>query len=451
MRSMTLSLVALAAASALALPSRAADFVLQADAWGATQEAAVVAAGGKVRYAHASGLAVVSADRADFLQAVKASGAIRSGALDQVLQFKMPTRSFEISEAQMQEAAAAQPTDAFYRFIQWAPQSVKAPAAWAAGYTGRGVRVAVIDGGIFGTHPDLAANVDTAAARSFVPGPEGSCAAAWNCDTGNTWHGTHVAGIVAAPNNGLGVVGIAPDATIVPVKALHNGGGSFASVIAAILYASSEGRADIINMSLGADFNKGGPDAAELLSSMNRALNTAARNGSLVVSSAGNDSYDLDHSRNLVTVPAQSGNGLAVSSTGPLGYALGATNFSRLSSFSNYGRSAINVAAPGGDFALEGNALCTMPRSVSGTVTVPCWVFDMVISTTRGGWGWLAGTSMAAPAASAVAALIKQRYPGISVGALKNELQRATDDEGKRGADPVYGRGYINAWKAVTQ
>ncbi len=58
---------------------------------------------------------------------------------------------------------------------------------------------------------------------------------------------------------------------------------------------------------------------------------------------------------------------------------------------------------------------------------------------------------MAAPMVSGIAALIKQRYPGISLGALKTQLQRTADDEGPVGADPYYGKGFVNARKAVTQ
>jgi lantibiotic leader peptide-processing serine protease len=322
------------------------------------------------------------------------------------------------------------------------------------------VRVAVIDGGIFGDHPDLAANVDAVGARSFVaPDPAATpavnaCRTAWNCDTGTLWHGTHVAGIVAAPANGIGVVGIAPEATIVPVKALHSGSGSFGAVIQALMYASTEGRADIINMSLGAVFERGDREAAELVSALNRAVNFATRNGSLVISSAGNSGLDIDHTGNVIVTPAQSGNGLAISSTGPLGFAYGATNFARFSSYSNWGNSLVTLAGPGGDFAYEGNEACTLSTN-GAPVTIPCWAFDMVLSTSRGAAGsagsytWTAGTSMSAPAASAVAALIKQKHPGLSVGALKTRLARATDDAGKVGNDPFYGAGYLNAAKAV--
>jgi subtilisin family serine protease len=134
-----------------------------------------------------------------------------------------------------------------------------------------------------------------------------------------------------------------------------------------------------------------------------------------------------------------------------------ATNYRRIASYTNYGSSAINVAAPGGDFAYEieitAERLC-QKATTTGSVLIPCWAFDMVLSTSRGSgasvssYTWAAGTSMAAPAASAVAAIIKQVSPGISLGALKTKLQQTADDEGKQGNDPYYGKGFVNAARA---
>ena len=107
-------------------------------------------------------------------------------------------------------------------------------------------------------------------------------------------------------------------------------------------------------MSLGAGFNKNEKGAGLLVAALNKAVNYADRSGVLVVSSAGNDGLDLDHLGNVIYVPAQSGSGIAVSATGPVGFALGATNFSRIASYTNYGTSVINVAAPGGDFVYPG-------------------------------------------------------------------------------------------------
>jgi subtilisin family serine protease len=196
-----------------------------------------------------------------------------------------------------------------------------------------------------------------------------------------------------------------------------------------------------------------------LVAALNKAVNYAGANGVLVVSAAGNDALDLDHSANVTTVPAMSGSGLAVSATGPEGYAVGypngATNFRAFASYSNWGNSLVSIAGPGGDFRLPGSAVCSIPAVPAGSVSVPCWVFDMVISPCRGSgtsntsYCFAAGTSMAAPAASGVAALIKQSHPGISMDALKAKLMQSADDEGKKGNDPFYGKGFINAANAV--
>lgn len=437
---------------ALLVPSAAfaqQTYVLTARSWGPDQVSAVTAAGGAVVFGHdGAGVGVATSSAPDFASRVRASSAIASVEADRLVQWQLP-----MTTADLDEAFTNPPNnDTFFNGVQWAPQAIDAPAAWASGCTGNGVRVAILDGGIHSTHADLVANLDVAASRSFVPGQN------FNQDTGTFWHGTHVAGIVAAADNNLGTIGIAPQARLIGVKVLHAGSGSFGAVIQGILYAATPtalggGGANIINMSLGALFAKNDEGAGQLVAAMNKAVNYANRYGVLVISAAGNDGLDLDHSGNLISVPAQSGAGLAVSATGPMGFALGATNFDTPASYTNYGTSAINVAAPGGDFALPGNALCTRPTT-TGTVTTACWVFDMVLSTSRGpaasttSYSWAAGTSMAAPAAAAVAAIIKQKNPNISLGAWKAALQNSAIDAGKNGTDPFYGKGWVNALRA---
>lgn len=442
----------LAATTAWAAPK---DFVLEAKGpLTQGQINAVLIAGGTINFQHAgTGLVMASSGNAAFAAQVMASGVFSSATPDRVVQWTPDVRPQELVEA------AITPGDETFWNTQWAPAAIHAPQAWAAGCTGKGVRVAIVDGGIWNQHVDLVANLDTAHSRSFVPG------LAYNTDVGTFWHATHVAGIVAAADNGIGTIGIAPEATLVGVKALHNGSGSFGAVISGILYSAtplSQGGAgaDVINMSLGAVFAKNEPGAGPLVAALNKAVNYADRYGVLVVSAAGNEGLDLDHSGNLIATPAQSGSGIAVSATGPVGFAVGypngATNFSRPASYTNFGNSAINVAAPGGDFVLPGNDICSIPRIPSGSVTNFCWVFDMVMSTVRGGtasttsYGWAAGTSMAAPAAAGVAAIIKAANPGISLGALRNRLAQSADDLGKKGHDPYYGSGFVNAERACT-
>jgi subtilisin family serine protease len=451
-RVVLLGLVALLAVSTAAAAQERESYVLEAAGkWTAAHTRAVQAAGGSLSFSHEdTGIGVATSGNRGFAAQVATLAKFSAVTPDMLVQWQRPKTADTIVEA----GFPAPITETFWN-AQWAPQAVQAPDAWRAGCTGSGVRVAVLDGGIHSTHVDLVGRVNVAASASFVPG------FAFNQDVGTFWHGTHVAGIVAASANGIGTVGIAPEATIIGVKVLQNGNGAFSWVIAGILYAATPlsaggAGAQVINMSLGAVFPKNEKGAGPLVAALNKAVNYADRSGVLVVSAAGNDGLDLDHTGNLVSVPAQSGSGIAVSATGPLGFALGATDFFRIASYTNYGTSVVNVAAPGGDFALPGNAVCTLPRIPNGSVTNYCWVFDMVMSSVRGSgasttsYGWAAGTSMAAPAVSAIAALIIQMNPGISLGALKTRIAQSADDEGKVGRDMFYGSGFVNAYKACT-
>jgi len=444
----SLGVLCLVAALALVpFAAQASSYVLVAPNWGAKQTAAVVAAGGTVSSSHAkSGIGVVTSDAPGFLAAAMASKQFQFGSPDTVVQWTQPGPVVE----------AVNSSDDRYVPIQWNMQAIEAPAAWAAGCTGAGVRVAVIDGGIFDAHQDLAGAIDTACSTSFVPGKP------FNNDVGTFWHGTHVAGIIAARDNAVGTIGVAPNATIMGVKALHNGSGSFGAVINAVLYAAdpasfgaaSCARADIINMSLGAVFAKNEQGGGPLVAALNKAVNFAASQGVLVLSAAGNDGIDFGQAGNLVDVPGDSGSGVAVTATGPVGFALGATNFRRPASYSSYGEGYSFVAGPGGDGALPGSAICTLATNGAPTTNF-CWVFDLVLAPCRGtstnNYCFAAGTSMATPAAAGVAALIKGAHPNMSLGALKAALAASADDEGPVGHDEFYGHGFVNARRACGQ
>jgi subtilisin family serine protease len=313
----------------------------------------------------------------------------------------------------------------------------------------------VLDGGVHATHIDIAPNLDVAHSTSFVPGQ------AFNTDVGTFWHGTHVAGIVAAAANDIGTAGIAPEATIISVKVLHNGTGSFSQVIAGIYYAATpiaEGGAgaNIINMSLGAVFSRKEPGGKELEKAMSAATKYARKRGVLVIASTGNDALDLDG--DVVSVPAQSIGVVGISALGPLGWGQDpSVSLDRVASYTNYGHRAVGLAGPGGDFVLPGEDVCSRPRLPTGTVLQLCWALDMVMSTTRGSgasigsYGWAAGTSMAAPAAAGGAALIVGKYGPMDPAQLEARLRQSADDLGKPGRDDFYGQGRINAWRAVSQ
>jgi len=362
--------VVTAIATLLVLPAvaSAADFVLTAPHWGKKQNAAVAAAGGTVNWSHAkAGIASVSSDNADFLATVSGDSTFKSAAEDMMVQWQEPN---PIDQGHIT------PYDEWFFDLQWNMTAIEAPAAWADDHTGAGVRVAINDGGIDPTHPDLAPNMDTECSASFVPGQP------FNSDTGTFWHGMHVAGIVGAADNGIGVIGVAPEAEMISVKVLHNGSGSFGWVIGGILYAADPAafglpqcdRADIINMSLGAVFNKGahGPGiggAGPLLGPLAKAVNFAASQGTLVISAAGNDGLDLGQSGDITSVPAESGSGIAVAATGPIDLAgvFGpGANPRTPASYSNFGEGTTYVAAPGGQPGITAIVSVNSPASIAG-------------------------------------------------------------------------------------
>ena len=425
--------------------------------------ALVEAAGGTiVRDYPELGLAVARATRTGFAARAAAIAGVESVTEDRVFDFTDPNmRVMEltgIDEAPTEEVASTADNDQLYP-IQWAPAAINAPEAWNLGYRGRGVRVAILDGGLHSTHPDLRDNVDVAASTSFVPG------FAFNTDVGTFWHGTHVAGIVAAVDNAQGGIGIAPSATLIGVKVLHNGVGTFGALIAGVLYAATPrpngAGAQVINMSVGAlirdaKAKEEKKDIKELTKALDRAMSYAWKSGVTVVAAAGNDTLNLDDEKTAISIPAQSAHVISVGATGPIGWALGNRDFERLAAYSNWGKSLLDLSAPGGDSALPGNAVCAVPINATQAVVNFCWVFDMYLSTSRGsatsagGYSWAAGTSMASPVTAGIVALIIGKAGGnISPAEVAEELRRGAVDHGQPGNDAVYGHGWVNALGSV--
>jgi subtilisin family serine protease len=319
---------------------------------------------------------------------------------------------------------------------QWNMDVIKAEKAWEAGCTGKGVRVAVLDTGIDPDHPDLESNIDPYYSARV------SCYGIWPDYSDDNGHGTWTAGIIAAADNEHGVIGVAPEATIVAVKVLDEAGeAEFSTIVCGMIYAAIVD-ADVINMSLSGYLPKSGRDpegpfpafyAAYYLSLMNEAITFVRQLGATVISAAGNDAIDLNQNEEWVVLPAEAGNGIAVSATGPVGQ----ENFDNPASYTNYGTSAIDIAAPGGDHQLY-------PE--------PGWELDMVLSTWPDDYVWADGTSASAPHVSGVAALIiGQHGGGISPALVKAIIEQAADDLGKPGMDDFCGRGRINAFKAISR
>jgi len=349
--------------------------------------------------------------------------------------------------------------DDFFFDLQWGHTAIGATTAWAAGLRGAGVRVAVLDTGFDMDHPDLAPNINYALSTSFVPG-EGVGYAL----PGPFSHGTHTAGTIAAADNAFGTIGVAPEAELLLVKVLTDAGsGEFDWVIQGIVYAANND-ADIISMSLGDYlYRSGGCDdfgncytareAQELLNALSRATNYAFQMGTTVIASAGNAGIDGDHDKNLLHIPSDSSHVISISATAPIGWATDPANIflDNLASYSNYGQSVIEFGAPGGDFIYPGNEACT----IAG-LTRPCWVFDLVFSTGSNlnpaiaSYYWSAGTSMAAPHAAGVAALIIGANGGdMHPAQVEAAMARAADDLGKPGNDDFYGAGRVSAANLV--
>jgi lantibiotic leader peptide-processing serine protease len=346
--------------------------------------------------------------------------------------------------------------------LQWGHDAVDAPQAWALGAQGAGTLVAVLDDGIDSTHPDLVPNFRADLSTSFIPGET------YEYDSGIAddpfSHGTHVAGTIVAARNGFGVTGIAPSAQFFMVKVLASatGSGTWESVISGILHAADSG-ADVINMSLGASVPRrgyveedgtkvGANEIAALVTAIDRASAYAHRQGATVVAAAGNAATDRDKDKDQLFLPADSPHVIAVSALGPRGWALDptGTDLDEQAFYTNYGRSAIDFSAPGGniDFDLidaDPWEMCTV------LVVRPCWVFDLVFSTgSAGSFYWGAGTSMAAPHVSGVAALVIASGGGsMHPAQVAAALRRSADDLGQPGRDPVHGLGRVNAARAA--
>lgn len=301
----------------------------------------------------------------DFLQNVLLSGKFQVAEKDELVQWAEDPA--ESAEPMMLDTSLVD--EPLYYQFQWNMRAIGAEGAWEAGYDGFGARVAVIDGGIYADHPDISPNLDRECSTSFVFDETGTVIN-FDQDVGTFWHGTHVAGIVAAA--GEGVIGVAPRATLMHIKVLHGVGGYITSIIMGILFASDPQsfgstcttRADVINMSLGAVLKKNekfedptGLKNPGLIGVVTKAANFAASKGVLVISSAGNLATDMGQNKSYVYLPAMAGSGLAISATGPVGVAYGATNYRRFASYSNYGEDLVSLAAPGGDCMLCANNL----------------------------------------------------------------------------------------------
>lgn len=421
------------------------------------------------------GLIHVQTPDPSFPEKARNIAGVQSVVVDIVMNWRLPVKIYKSREYYKAGAAAPSPMASAkpipgnpLSFLQWDLHSVKAPQAWAKGYKGKGATVAVLDGGFLLNDPEIAPNI--VGSHSFIEGEE----VQYHGIEGFS-HGTHVAGTIAALDDEFGVVGTAPETKLLLVKVLSDEGtGPWSGIIDGIFYAVNH-KADVINMSLGGELprktfkdDNGTPDdpsddyiveydrdVKDLILALNRATLWATLRGVTVVAAAGNDGYNYDVEKRFITYPAACLGVLSISSNGPLGWGINQdTTLYIPSIFTNYGKNFISYGAPGGNYS---NPLNTTIVNVGGIVR-PEYVFDFVFNI--GGYDefsgfffyvWSSGTSMAAPHASAVAAMIYGKYPKLANPLLVELLLRkSSTDMGTPGRDKYFGNGQINAAKAVS-
>jgi subtilisin family serine protease len=393
------------------------------------------------------------------------------------------------------------------------------------------VRVGIIDTGIDGSHPDVAPNFDAAVSRNFtvddptVDGPctdepDQSCNDAANIDENG--HGTHVASTIGSPLNGQGIGGVAPKVDLVNLRAGQDSGYFFLGpTLDALTYAGDNG-IDVVNMSFYTDpwlFNcKANPSDSPaeqreqtlIIEATQRAIDYARGKGVTTIVAEGNNHTDLGHptsdatspdypptaprqrtvDNSCLSMPVEANGVIGVTSVGPS---------KRKAYYSDYGVEQADVSAPGGDAfdsppaRPENLILAAYPESVgrledrdgngtpdidaNGNPTTPA-----VVKQGNAYYQWIQGTSMAAPHAVGVAALIVAQYgkndranPGVTLAPDRVEqiLRRSAVDtpcpnpptlvypapvpaaytatcEGNASVNGFYGDGIVNAFNAVT-
>jgi subtilisin family serine protease len=274
--------------------------------------------------------------------------------------------------------------------MDWGVTAVEATYAWDNGYTGKGVKVAVLDTGIDTHHDDLA----VAGGASFV-----DYTTSYDDDNG---HGTHVAGIIGAKNNDIGVVGVAPDASLYAVKVLdQTGTGYLSDVISGIDWAI-DNQMDIINLSMTTVVDS---------TALHEAVDKAYSNGLLVVAAAGNTG-NAEGSGDTIQYPAKYSSVISVG--------------------------AVNQNEQRASFSATGAELEVVAAGVSIKSTY-----------LNNSYAALSGTSMAVPFVAGELALLKQQNPTAGNENLREILDTHVLDLGETGRDAVFGFGSVN-WLGYT-
>ncbi|MFF2128129.1 S8 family serine peptidase [Streptomyces olivochromogenes] len=442
-------------------------------------EKAISAAGGTVVIAYEKiGVIVVHSANPDFgkriraVRGVQSAGATRTAPLtaagttdEGAAQMLSAAEASKVSKT---AAAGEEPLEA----DQWDLRAIGADKAAKTNPGSKSVTVAVIDVGVDDTHPDIAPNFSPSQSANCVGGKPDTTFGAWRPVDADHYHGTHVAGEIAAARNGIGVAGVAPGVKVSGITVAEPDASQLfypESVVCAFVFAADHG-VEITNNSYYVDpwlYNcLDDPDQRAIVDAVNRAQLYAQKKGTLNVAAAGNSNDDLDSNaledasspddstavprtvdpHKCFDVPTQLPGVVTVASTGVTG---------AKSYFSSYGKGVIDVAAPGGDKyqipdtpSKNGRILSTMPNNQ---------------------YGFLQGTSMATPHVAGVAALLKSKYPWASPAQLQALLKAEADNPGcptapydgngdgvvdatcvgGKHVNGFYGAGIVNALRAV--
>ena len=392
---------------------------------------------------------------------VKRSKAIKGYAPDIEVELDDPDANSEAPTVE-ETSVADEPLYSY----QWDKQDLDIPTAHET-TKGGGTRVTIIDTGVAAGHPDLEVNEDLS--RNFTDDGFGAGIPAGG------FHGTHVGGIVASQtDNEVGVAGTAPETDLVDCRVFSPGAlAYFADILAAIIHSVNI-NADAANLSLGAYPIPRQAQGSFYGKVLNAAMTYANKEGTLLVIAAGNDSADLQHDKNFISLPNEGAQGLSIAATGPIGFGWDPDSVGDSPEppqspaiYTNYGTNAIDLAAPGGDFSPAGVA-----EDEDGDDVNPDWYLDFVLSTIAEpqfrmedvdgdgekepveylgasySYSWAAGTSMAAPQVAGGAALVKSANPNYNANQVESALERAADvpeDYDKT----YYGNGYLNIVDAL--
>src|SRR5262245_41491929 len=428
---------------------------------------AIRQAGGSVLTVNKLGIATVLSKQGSFAQALRGTGAVTGVARDAwfggraTLPTRFPSRVSVNTIGGEQAACAAlfsvpaltgpDPLGA----CQWDMRAINATAGGSyAVNQGLGARIGDIDTGVDITHPDIAPNLDVAGSCSFIYATTPTANPAEVVTRGDcsnkaavqdlAGHGTHTAGTIASPINGLGISGVAPKAKLIALKAGTEQGYFFTdSVVDSLVYAGDQ-RLDAVNMSFFADpwlFNcRNDPEQKAIVQAISRAAAYAQQRGVVLVAAAGNEGIDLNHpttdeispdyppdaavsrpvNNSCVVLPTELPGVVVVTATG-------AQNL--LAWYSTYGN-LTDVAAPGGSRfqttpldTARGRVLAPYSHT-AGDLADEDALGRLVQDSSGAYYAWLNGTSMAAPHVAGVVALIRAAHPGLATGAVVGLLRR---------------------------